>query len=689
MIQLARVPGLPDHYSPELPPGRYELLVTEQIAHATAALGHRASLRPLTRDETPSHLSRHVRQLLSKILKSSTLEDHALRQVELCNVLIHELDRFIKHDGGRNSDSIARAEVLLSVLADQPIGLGEQSALEAPLTPLSDDAFFANSPNDPRLAGELRREIRSADRIDLLCAFITWNGLRIFKDDLRRSIQRGTMLRVITTTYTGITEPKALDELISLGAEIKVSYDTRATRLHAKAWLFVRNSGFGTAYLGSSNVTHAALHEGLEWNVRLSQASSPDLIDRFRVTFDSYWDDDRFETYDSERFAAAVTRERGRQLGGDVDLASLAEFEIRPFPYQEQILEQLAVERDRHGHWSNLVVAATGTGKTVIAAFDYRRLRQAFGSLKLLFVAHRHEILEQSRKIFRAVLRDPGFGERLEGGERPVHGDHVFASVQSLSRVDLAGIDPRYYDMVIIDEFHHAAAPTYRHLLEHFKPLVLLGMTATPERADEIDVTQWFAGRVAAELRLWDALEQGLLCPFQYFGLADVVDLEDVDWRRGGYDLGQLSRLYTGHHLRANRIIEQVREFVLNALQMRSLGFCVSVEHAHFMAERFNAAGIPSAALSANSSPMDRDDVLNRFRRGELNAVFSVDLLNEGLDIPEVDTVLLLRPTESVTVFLQQIGRGLRLSPGSRDSRSWTSSGSSAVNFASGRVSRC
>ncbi len=627
-------------------------------------LGNRAHVRPLTRDETPSHLSRHFRHLLSRLLTSSTLEDHPQQQVELCNLLIHELDRFVKHDSERSSYSIARADVLLSVLADQPIGFGQPSALEAPLTPLSDDAFFANSPNDPRLAGELRREIRSADRIDLLCAFITWNGLRIFKDDLRRALQRGAMLRVITTTYTGITEPKALDELIGLGATIKVSYDTRATRLHAKAWLFVRNSGFGTAYLGSSNVTHAALHEGLEWNVRLSQASSPDLVDRFRVTFDSYWNDDRFEVYDSERFAAAVTRERGRQPGADVDLASLAEFEIRPFPYQEQILEQLAVERDRHGHWSNLVVAATGTGKTLIAAFDYQRLRQSFGSLKLLFIAHRHEILDQTRNLFRAVLRDPAFGDRLEGGERPARRDHVFASVQSLSRVDLATIDPRYYDMVIIDEFHHAAAPTYRRLLMHFKPLVLLGMTATPERADEIDVTQWFAGRVAAELRLWDALEQGLLCPFQYFGLADVVDLEGVEWRRGGYDLGQLSRLYTGHHLRANRIIEQVHEFVLNALQMRSLGFCVSVEHAHFMAERFNAAGIPSAALSGDSSPTDRDDVLNRFRRGELNAVFSVDLLNEGLDIPEVDTVLLLRPTESVTVFLQQIGRGLRLSPG-------------------------
>jgi superfamily II DNA or RNA helicase len=660
------VPDKPERELRMLPPGRYELLVTDHVARSADMLGVRAQRRGLTPEETPSHLARHLRQLLSSALNnlpSPARDDRILRQIEICNRLIHELDRFAEHHGRLTGEAIARAEVLLAVLADEPTGLAAHTAPEAPLTPLSDDAFFANSPSDPRLAAELRREINSADRIDLLCAFITWNGMRVFKDELRQAGRRGAKLRVITTTYTGITEPRALEELVQLGAQIKVSFDTRATRLHAKAWLFGRNSGFGTAYIGSSNVTHSALHEGLGWNVRLSQASSPDLIDRFHVTFDSYWDDDRFETYDSQRFAQAITRERGRQIGRDVDLASLAEFEIRPFPYQEEILEQLDVERTRHGHWSNLVVAATGTGKTVIAAFDYQRLRLAGGNVKLLFVAHRHEILEQSQKIFQAVLRDPSFGERLAAGERPQTGEHVFASVQSLSRLDLAGIDPSYYDMLIVDEFHHAAAPTYRRLLGHFTPRVLLGMTATPERTDEIDVTHWFAGRVAAELRLWDALELGLLCPFQYFGLADVVDLESVEWRRGGYDLGQLSRLYTGHHLRANRIIDQVREFVLDPLQMRALGFCVSVEHAHFMAERFTAAGIPSAALSGESTVRDRAEVLEQFRAGRLNALFSVDLFNEGLDIPEIDTVMLLRPTESVTVFLQQIGRGLRLAP--------------------------
>lgn len=646
------------------PPGLYELLVTRRVAQAVSELGDRAHLRPINDEEAPDLLTRHLRNVLSAILRRQPSQDRGQRQIDVYNRLISDLDTCLAEGEIFDTEAIVRAEMLLAILEAGPSGLAEPTPPEAPRTPLSENAFFANSPNDPRLAAELRREIASADRIDLLCAFITWNGVRVFRDQLERACNRGTALRVITTTYTGITEPRALDEFVRIGAQVKVSYDTRATRLHAKSWLFHRDSGFSTAYLGSSNVTHTALHEGLEWNVRLSRISSPDLLDRFHVTFDSYWADERFEVYEPARFTEAVRRERGRTPGGDVDLASLADFEIRPFPYQEAILEELTVERNRHGHWSNLLVAATGTGKTVIAAFDYRNLRDAIGPLKLLFVAHRQEILTQSRDIFRAVLRDPGFGELFVAEERPIEGQHVFASVQSLSNVNLDRVDARHYDMLIVDEFHHAAAPTYRRLLDHFKPLVLLGLTATPERADELDVTHWFSGRIAAELRLWEALDQGLLCPFQYFGLADVVDLQGVEWRRGGYNVGELSRIYTGHDVRARRIIEQVAELVLDPIRMRALGFCVSIEHARFMAERFNGASIRSAALSGESSSAERADILGRLRRAELNAVFSVDVLNEGLDIPEIDTILLLRPTESVAVFLQQIGRGLRKSPG-------------------------
>jgi superfamily II DNA or RNA helicase len=246
-------------------------------------------------------------------------------------------------------------------------------------------------------------------------------------------------------------------------------------------------------------------------------------------------------------------------------------------------------------------------------------------------------------------------------GDRPARFENVFASIQGLQRVDLDNLASDHFDVLIVDEFHHAEAPTYRRLLDHFTPRVLLGLTATPERADGLDVTRWFEGRIAVELRLWDALSQGLLCPFQYFGVSDDVDLRQLEWSRGHYDTGELSRLYTGHDARVAKVLQAVRDIVNDPRAMRALGFCVSVEHAHYMAARFNTAGIPSAALSGGSSEAERLHALTQLRTRGLNVIFSVDLFNEGLDIPDIDTILLLRPTESATVFLQQLGRGLRL----------------------------
>ncbi|MGY1690370.1 DUF3427 domain-containing protein [Geodermatophilus sp. SYSU D01105] len=336
---------------------------------------------------------------------------------------------------------------------------------------------------------------------------------------------------------------------------------------------------------------------------------------------------------------------------------------VRPFPYQQEILEDLAAERIVHGHWRNLVVMATGTGKTVVSALDYQRLRAAGTVESLLFVAHRKELLAQSRDTFRRVLGDDGFGELFVGGERPRAWQHVFASVQSLAHVDLADLSPRHFDLVIVDEFHHAEAATYRRVLEHFQPKVLLGLTATPERADGSDVRRWFDGRTAVELRLWEALEQGLLAPFEYYGVHDGVALDRLQWKRGrGYDVAELTDLYTRSQERVEVILQAVRDKVADPLQMRALGFCVSVQHAEFMAEAFSAAGIPSRAVTSETSPADRSAALAALADRSVNVLFTVDLFNEGLDLPAIDTVLFLRPTESATVFLQQLGRGLRLS---------------------------
>lgn len=335
---------------------------------------------------------------------------------------------------------------------------------------------------------------------------------------------------------------------------------------------------------------------------------------------------------------------------------------VRPFPYQQEILDDLAAERIVHGHSRNLVVMATGTGKTVVSALDYQRLRAAGTVETLLFVAHRKELLGQSRDTFRRVLADESFGELFVGGERPRSWQHVFASVQSLAQLDLDELRPNHFDFVVVDEFHHAEAPTYRRLLEHLEPKVLLGLTATPERADGADVRGWFDGRTAVELRLWEALEQKLLAPFEYYGVHDGVALDQVQWKRGrGYDVAELTELYMRSQARVQVVLESLREKVADPLRMRALGFCVSVQHARFMAEALTAAGIPSLAVTSETSPTDRAAALAALADRSVNVLFTVDLFNEGLDLPALDTVLFLRPTESATIFLQQLGRGLRL----------------------------
>jgi HKD family nuclease len=321
----------------------------------------------------------------------------------------------------------------------------------------------------------------SADNVDLLCAFVKWQGLRLLEDQLNELQLRGVPLRVITTTYLGATDARALDALVNdFGAEVRVNYETDRTRLHAKAWLLRRNTGFHTAYVGSSNLSHAALVDGLEWNVRLSAKSTPHLLEKFRATFDSYWENREFERYepdkDKDRLRQALEIASGVR-SRDPLAVTLSGLEVHPKPFQAEMLEELDAERTIHDRHRNLIVAATGTGKTVIAALDYRRLVRDVHSrdLTLLFVAHRKEILQQSRRMYQEVLTDATFGELLVDGQEPAKWRHVFASIQSLSQQRLSGIEPTHFDVVVIDEFHHAEAASYRRLLNRVEPIELGG----------------------------------------------------------------------------------------------------------------------------------------------------------------------------------------------------------------------
>jgi len=389
------------------------------------------------------------------------------------------------------------------------------------------------------------------------------------------------------------------------------------------------------------------------------------LFDRVASTFQAYWEDADFESFvsgDVDRLATAIAEQRSSATSR----AFL--FDLRPYTFQQEILDRLSIEREQQGRKRQLIVAATGTGKTMIAAFDYRRLVEARRHApRMLFVAHRIELLQQALESFRAVLKDPNFGELLGGGSLPRSRDHLFATIQSINSQDLLEfVSPDHYEYVVVDEFHHAPAAQYQRLLEWLEPTILVGMTATPERmsvgAASWDVFGFFDQHVSAEIRLPDAIQRKLLSPFHYFGVTDTVDYSQISWSRGSYDQNQLDNLLTGDMMRAQRVFSALEERVADPNSMRCLGFCVSVRHAEFMAQCFRSLDIKAHALTSASSIQDREILPNALRRGDIQVLFTVDLFNEGIDIPELDTVLLLRPTESLTVFLQQLGRGLRLS---------------------------
>ena len=498
----------------KLPKGLYEQLITREISAALGAMdldALRVEQAPLDPVDSYDILARHVYAVLNRVLRALPESDRLDQQVDVCNRVLELLAERVKSatDGGSMVQPPASALLSISEVVDQV--LGEPRLPGRPHVPLSASDLLVNARGEPSVGHALEHEIPSADRIDLLCAFVRWNGLRLLLPQLRAHCERGHELRVITTTYTGSTERRALDALVEMGGNVKVSYETRSTRLHAKAWLFYRETGFSTAYIGSSNLTQWALVDGVEWNVRLSQVTAPDILDKFHATFDSYWEEADFESYDPVRDAERFDRAVASTFAADT--LQIAALDVIPYPHQTEILERLSVERERHHRYRSLVVAATGTGKTIVAALDYRRLRDQMGNPTLLFVAHRKELLGQSLAAFRQVLRDGAFGELYVDGHRPDEWRHVFASVQSLAQLDLANLRPDAFDVVIVDEFHHAAAETYSRLLDHLTPQILLGLTATPERADGKSVLGWFDGRVAIELRLWEALERGLSVP--------------------------------------------------------------------------------------------------------------------------------------------------------------------------------
>lgn len=657
-----------------LHPGLYEQVINRTLKGELSGIPEvRKAVAPIDQAEASKVLAQYLADVVQKALDNVLDNGGTLAsQVELTNQIVSLIGSATQESDFAAMSVDQRAEQLLALLRenDPSLAVGRTAAdMKRPETSIAQSSLFTGAVHEPQMVTELKKEIVSADRIDMLVSFIKWSGLRLIIDELREFTQNGGALRIITTSYMGATDVKAIEELRKLpNTLVKVSYDTKRTRLHAKTYVFYRDTGFTTAYVGSSNLSNAAISSGLEWNVKVTRKDLPETIDKIAATFESYWNAAEFEYYSKdqrERLARALKAEKYFDRNG----TELYTMDVTPYAYQQEILDKLEAERAVRGYTRNLIVAATGTGKTVISALDYKRFcRQHAGQpCRLLFVAHREEILRQSLYTFRAVLKDANFGEMFVGSYKPERIDHLFMSIQTFNSQDFAAkTAPDYYDFIIVDEFHHAAAPTYQRLLSHYQPRILLGLTATPERMDGKSILPYFGHRIAAEIRLPEAIDRKLLCPFQYFGVTDTVDLDGLRWTQGGYDKGELSRIYTMSGAvakrRADLVVSSLLKYVTDIDEVKGLGFCVSVAHAEFMTSHFNQCGIPSMFLTGQSPDEERQAVRQRLVNGEVRFIFVVDIYNEGVDIPEVNTVLFLRPTESLTIFLQQLGRGLRLS---------------------------
>jgi superfamily II DNA or RNA helicase len=655
-----------------LPEGLYDQLVTESLAEALAQFGEPAwrSIESLTYDQIADRLIEGLGKQLTGVLDSIAGDDErdrGLRQLELINSLIVHL----RQQGSAIAEQVdpfaEPAQVLRALHRTRP-------GTPSPETGLAIPWLFTAGKGTPSLLTELRHEIACCDRVDILVSFITVSGVRKLFDLLQSVTATDangnprTKLRVLTTTYIGATEVAALDHLAQLpGGEVRVSLDGRRTRLHAKAWIFHRATGFGSAYVGSANLSGAALLGGLEWTVKFTQQGQAGLFARAKAHFETLWNDSEFQQYDPNIVAhrEELTRALKREAG-DVVAATTTFFDLTPKDYQREMLEQLVIERE-HCRRRNLVVAATGTGKTVVAAFDYRASCHGVARPRLLFVAHRSEILTQARRAYREVLRDHSFGELLIGGAELQSFDHIFATMQSATSrklVERFGAD--YWHTVVVDECHRLAADSFHEFVTAVRPNILLGLTATPERADGKPIFPYFDNRPdgspAVELRLWHALDLQLLSPFEYYGCDDETDFSDVPWDGPG-EIERLKQIVDGNAARARMIVHEWTRLTGNPRKSRALAFCVSVDHARFMAEKFNEAGLPALCVVGETDSDERRRAPERLASGELCVLVTCDLYNEGVDLPRVDTLLLLRPTQSPVLFQQQIGRGLRLSP--------------------------
>lgn len=510
---------------------------------------------------------------------------------------------------------------------------------------------------------QLVRSIKQASQIDIIVSFLMESGVRMLLKELNSALNRGARVRILTGNYLGITQPSAL-YLIKHELKNRIDlrfYNERERSFHPKSYIF-HYSNYSEIYIGSSNISRSALTSGIEWNYRFSSNTDRENYEKFFRTFEDLFenhsiriDDEKLREYSKNwhRPAAAKDLDRYDESEADTDVKAVPMYE----PRGAQIEALCALENTRaEGATKALVLAATGVGKTVLAAFDSKNYE------RVLFVAHREEILKQAECTFKSVRGSDEYGffnGDVKCTDKPV----IFASVSTLGNSRYLNAEyfaPDYFQYLIVDEIHHGVTDQYKRITEYFKPEFLLGLTATPERMDGRSIYEICDYNVPYEIPLREAINKGMLVPFRYYGIYDdTTDYEGLHLVRGHFDERELNVRFIANERRYNLVYKYYCKYG----SRRALGFCCSRAHAEDMARAFSERGIPSAAVYSDADgaySKDRDEAIRMLKSGEIRVIFSVDMFNEGVDVPSVDMVMFLRPTESPVVFLQQLGRGLR-----------------------------
>ncbi len=530
----------------------------------------------------------------------------------------------------------------------------------------STDVMTGDANRRMQLYYQLVNSLAKAHSVDIIVSFLMESGVKLLIKDLEKALKRGAKIRILTGNYLGITQPSAL-YLIKRKLKDQVDlrfYNDKNRSFHPKSYLF-HYDGYSEIYVGSSNISRSALTSGIEWNYRFSSKADPDNYEKFYQTFEDLFehhsieiDEEELRNYSKNWHRPLVAKDLDRYEQEEMETHS----KVQPFfePRGAQIEALCALESSRaEGAKKALVSAATGVGKTYLAAFDSKDYK------RVLFVAHREEILKQAAISFKNVRESEDFGF-FNGEEKVTNRSVIFASVATLGRREYLCEDyfaPDYFDYLVVDEFHHAVNDQYRKIVEYFKPQFLLGLTATPERMDGKNIYEICDYNVPYEITLKEAINKGILVPFHYYGIYDDTDYSTFHLVRGRYDEKELNEAYIGNVHRHDLIYKYYCKYG----SRRALGFCCSRQHAQEMAREFCKRGIPSVAVYSNSSgeeSEDREVAIAKLISGEIKVIFSVDMFNEGVDIPAVDMVLFLRPTQSPVVFLQQLGRGLRRAQG-------------------------